>query len=259
MARQTTLACDEVHHLLPRRVLGRPLDEFDNASALRMPLPVVRLVLQAAMRASRSVPNRGHLPAPRHRLFETRWPAVVSPSAAAAIAARAFGTRPRVSALAGPEVVFADGSRERADALVFATGYRISFPFLDPELCHVRDWEFPLYRRTLSPLAPGLAFVGMLEPGPGLFEIVECQAQWLAALITGQLPVPDKRAMWRAIDRGGERRSRRQFAQTGRHTILCNRHAYLRTLERDLRHARGGARAVHQVGEPASAPVNSRI
>jgi len=164
----------------------------------------------------------------------------VSPSAAAAIAARAFGTRPRVSALAGPEVVFADGSRMPADALVFATGYRISFPFLDPELCHVRDWEFPLYRRTLSPLAPGLAFVGMLEPGPGLFEIVECQAQWLAALITGQLPVPDKRAMWRAIDRGGERRSRRQFAQTGRHTILCNRHAYLRTLERDLRHARGG-------------------
>src|SRR5207302_1306470 len=137
-----------------------------------------------------STPGTSALPGGRARGWAGGWAALAccGPPRSAGSGARggrggrgwrAFGTRPRVSALAGPEVVFADGSRERADVLVFATGYRISFPFLDPELCHVRGWEFPLYRRTLSPHAPGLAFVGMLEPGPGLFEIVERQAQWL--------------------------------------------------------------------------------
>lgn len=241
VAEHAMLACDQVHHLLPRRVLGRPLDEFDNAASLSLPLPLVRLMLRTLMRAGRATPDRGALRPARHRLFETRWPAVVSPESQAAVAARAFESRPRISALAGEEVVFADGSRARADALVFATGYRISFPFLEEDLGRGRGWEFPLYRRILSPHAPGLAFVGVLEPGPGLFEVVERQAQWLAATIGGELPIPEQRAMWPAID-AGERRSRRQFAPTGRHTILCNRHAYMRVLGRDLRRSASGAR-----------------
>jgi PPOX class probable F420-dependent enzyme len=58
--------------------------------------------------------------------------------------------------------------------------------------------------------------------------------------------------MWRAIDAGGEPRSRRQFAATGRHTILCNRHAYLRLLARDLR-AGGRGRARAGSGQPGRA------
>ncbi len=58
--------------------------------------------------------------------------------------------------------------------------------------------------------------------------------------------------MWEAIDTGGERRSRRQFGATGRHTILCNRHAYLRTLDRDLRRTRGGVREPGGERDPRS-------
>ena len=130
---------------------------------------------------------------------------------------------------------FDDGSEEQVDAIVFATGYRINFPFLPDELGRGRGWEFPLYRRILAPDAPGLAFIGVLEPGPGLFAIVERQAEWLGEVLSGQLRLPARERMWQAIDAGGERRSRRQFAATGAHTILCNRHAYLRLLARDLR------------------------
>jgi len=266
VAEHTILACDRVHHLLPRRVLGRPLDQLDNSASLAVPLPIVRLMLRALMRAGRATPERGELPPAGHPLFETRWPAVLSPDSQAALLARAFEPRSRVRELAGGEVVFADGSRARADALVFATGYRISFPFLEGDLGRGQGWEFPLYRRVLSPHAPGLAFVGVLEPGPGLFEIVERQARWLAAAIAGELPIPDQHAMWRAID-AGERRSRRQFARTGRHTILCNRHAYVRALERDLgrlrseprrqRPAVGRARARPRPGRRAPAALSS--
>ena len=237
VAEHTILSCGGVHHLLPRRVLGRPFDSFDTSAALLVPLPLVRLSIRAMMRLGRAKPKQGHLPPPRHPLFETRWPAVASPAAEAALKERAFEGRPRVTALAGDRVVFADGGQEPVDAIVFATGYRISFPFLPAELGRGDGWEFPLYRRILSPRAPRLAFIGVLEPGPGLFEIVERQCEWLAAVVARRVPLPDRERMWSAIDAGGERRSRRQFAATGPHTILCNRHAYLRTLDRDLRSA----------------------
>ncbi len=234
-AQRAMLACGHVHHLIPRRVFGRPLDDFDTAATLWLPLPIVRLVMRAVIGVSRTAPDRGELSAPDHRLFEQRWPAVVSPVAQAALAARAFEGRPRLSALAEDGVRFSDGSTEQVDAIVFATGYRINFPFLPDHLGRGKGWEFPLYRRILAPDAPGLAFVGVLEPGPGLFEIVERQATWLGEVLAGRLSVPEHERMWHAIDAGGERRSRRQFAATGPHTILCSRHAYLRQLARDLR------------------------
>jgi dimethylaniline monooxygenase (N-oxide forming) len=239
-AEKAILACSHVHHLIPRRAFGRPYDDFDTPAALLVPVALQRAAMRATMIAARATPDRGGLPAPDHRLFEQRWPVVVSPRLDAALRARAFESRPHVSALAGERVRFADGSEEPVDAIVFATGYRVSFPFLAGDLGRGRGWEFPLYRRVLAPDAPGLAFIGVIEPGPGLFAIVERQSAWLGEVLAGRLRVPGRERMWQAIDAGGERRSRRQFGATGAHTILCNRHAYLRLLARDLR--RGVAR-----------------
>src|SRR2546423_7944980 len=100
-AKRTILSCTEVHHLLPRRVLGRPFDAFDTDAALFVPLSVARTLSRVMMRVSRASPDRGDLPSPRHPLFETRWPAVVSPQAQAAISQRAFESRPRIRELAG--------------------------------------------------------------------------------------------------------------------------------------------------------------
>jgi dimethylaniline monooxygenase (N-oxide forming) len=239
-AERTFLACRQRHHLIPRHIFGRPIDELDTPAALLVPLPIVRFGLRVQMRAARATPDPGDLPPARHRMFESRWPVVVSPSVQRALVERAFECRPGISGLKGDRVSFADGSETRADALVFATGYRVDFPFLAEHLGRGRGWQFPLYRRILSPHADGLAFIGILEPGPGLLEIVERQAAWLGEALAGRIPVPDRERMWQAIDAGGERRSRRQFADTGAHTLLCNRHAYLRLLAKDLRHGARG-------------------
>src|SRR5437588_2863014 len=116
LAQRTILACDHVHHLIPWRIFGRPSDEPDTAMSLLAPLPIVSLMMRAAMRIARVTPDRGALPPAGHPLFSTRWPAVVSPRVEAAVAAGAFASRPSVSALEGETVVFADGTTEPADA-----------------------------------------------------------------------------------------------------------------------------------------------
>lgn len=249
-AQHTILSCRQGHHLIPRHVFGRPFDELDSAAALLLPLPVVRSLARAAMRAARAAPERGELPQARHRIFEDRWPVGVAPSTQQALLEHAFECRPGLSGLDGGYVAFNDGSNARADAIIFATGYHINFPFLPERLGRGDGWQFPLYRRILSPHVEGLAFIGILEPGPGLLAIVERQAVWLGEVLARRLAVPGHEQMWQAIDGGGERRSHRQFSATGPHTLLCNRHAYLRTLNRDLRRVGGRHRRVRHAGTP---------
>src|ERR1700726_1101712 len=86
--------------------------------------------------------------------------------------------------------------------------YEIGFPFLPAKVGRGSVGEFPLYRRIVSPHAPHLAFIGAVEAGPGMFEIVERQSQWLTQLIAGRISLPARDEMWEAIE-AGERRSRR--------------------------------------------------
>ena len=58
-AESTVLSSRQGHHLLPRHVFGRPVDEFDNSSALSVPLPVVRMMLRGLLFAGRAMPDRG--------------------------------------------------------------------------------------------------------------------------------------------------------------------------------------------------------
>lgn len=251
-AQHTILSCRQGHHLIPRHVFGRPFDELDSPASLLVPLPVFRTLTRALMWAARATPDPGALPQAHHPLLVDRWPVPVAPSTQQALLERAFECRPAISRLAGEHVVFDDGGETQADAIIFATGYQINFPFLPEPLARGHGWQFPLYRRILSPHAAGLGFIGILEPGPGLLAIVERQAAWLGETLARRLPLPAHEQMWQAINRGGERRSHHQFPATGPHTLLCNRHAYLRVLDKDLRRARRGHRKPrHAASTPA--------
>jgi hypothetical protein len=241
-ASEVFLCLRQGHHLIPRRMFGRPSDAFDNPASLVVPFAIYQAVSRLMMRIGGGRLPHADLPEPEHRLWETRWPVLVGPALEQALSTGAFQSRPAISSLAGDRVVFADGGASKIDTILFATGYRINFPFLPDHLGQGQGWEFPLYRRILSPYAGGLAFIGVLEPGPGLFAIVERQVAWLVALFGRSIDLPEAARMWQAIDSGGEARSHRQFEATGPHTLLCNRHAYLKVLARDLRDANRGRR-----------------
>jgi hypothetical protein len=173
-------------------------------------------------------------PLPARRLLEGI--PVVSTDLLPAVRRGEVTVKPAVERLAGDRVGFADGTEEAVDRIVYATGYRISLPFLSPLLVAPRGRELPLYRRIVPPGLGGLLFAGFVDAPGGLLPVVETQAEWIAAVLTGRLRLPAPEGMWRAIDRG-ERRSRQRFPDERPQSIRCDPHAYRRLLRSDLRRA----------------------
>ena len=75
-------------------------------------------------------------------------------------------------------VLFTDGSAEQVDVVIYCTGYKISFPFLDGAVASADNGHVPLYHRVASPTFPGLYFIGLVQPIGAIMPIAEVQSHW---------------------------------------------------------------------------------
>jgi cation diffusion facilitator CzcD-associated flavoprotein CzcO len=236
VAARTIMSVRSGAHVLPRWVFGRPLDWLDGDAVNRLPWVALNALVAALVRMSRREGPAAHaFPVPSHRLLEEV--PVVSSDLAAALRSGAVAIRTGVTALDGATVVFGDGSSEAVDAIVCATGYRLSLPFLSPALLAPQGTALPLYRRIVPLDVRGIYFIGLVDAPSGLLPIVERQAAWLVDVLEGRIVLPDRSRMQAAVD-AGERRSRARFPGQPPYTIRCDPHAYVRLLARDRRRAR---------------------
>jgi cation diffusion facilitator CzcD-associated flavoprotein CzcO len=150
-----------------------------------------------------------------------------------------------IERLDGDGVVFADGSREQIDVIVWATGYDISFPFFsDPAFTADADNRPPpLYKRILKPGVPDLFYMGLAQPLPTLVNFAEQQSKLVAAYLAGQYLPPEPAEMERII-KADEDYYTGQYYAARRHTIQLDFDHYVRALKKEL--AKGAKRAVRQ-------------
>ena len=110
--------------------------------------------------------------------------------------------RPWVRQVQGNEVVFEDGSRVEADAILVGTGFDLYVPFLSPEIArtvNLTKKSMDLANFTFHPDLPGLAFVGLwsqLGPYP---SVLEQQARWIAYAWGGVVPAPTSEELRRGV------------------------------------------------------------
>ncbi len=124
------------------------------------------------------------------------------------VAAGKVGVSPGFVRFDGPDVVFADGSRTRADVVVFATGYDLAgLPSLHPAL-RLTDEGIGLYERVFHPDLPGLGVVGWFGTGLGSFPTMELQARWFARVLAGRAELPPPDEMRRRLAADLEQRER---------------------------------------------------
>ena len=179
------------------------------------------------------------LPKPDHEPLEAH------PSVSGEFLTRAgcgdIAFKPNIAALEGHQVRFEDGSVETVDAIVYATGYRISFPFFkDPSLLPDADHRFPLFKRMMQPGVPNLFFMGLAQPLPTLVNFAEQQAKLVGACLTGTWRPPPPAEMEK-ITRADEALHLGPYYKAARHTIQVDFGIYVHDLMAEIE--RGAKRA----------------
>jgi dimethylaniline monooxygenase (N-oxide forming) len=221
-------------HVIPRWIGRRPYDATDFAPLNRLPWRLLNLIYDRRV-ARACGPAPASWPLPAHRLLEGI--PIVSSDILPAVRRGDIVVKTAIDRLIGDRLRFVDGSEELIDRIVFATGYRISLPFLSSSLISVDGRDVPLYRRIAPTEVAGLYFAGFVDAPGGLLPVVETQADWIAAVLTERLRLPPPEQMRRAIERA-ERRTRQRFPHESPRSIRCDPHAYRRLLQCDLRRAR---------------------
>jgi hypothetical protein len=243
VSRQTYLSMRRGGWVVPKYVSGTPTDELGNALTRRLPWALQRMLYGRLLTRVTGRPEDYGLPTPDHKLGEAH--PTISSDILPRIGHGRVIPKPNIERLEGRAIRFEDGSVVEADAIVYCTGYRISFPFLLPELLDPSgDNRIGLYRRVVHPDHPGLWFLGLVQPLGAIMPLAEAQSEWLADVLEGTVELPPEDAMRRAIERE-DRAVRRRYVASKRHTIQVDFYPYLRQLRRErTRRRRGRASGV---------------
>ncbi|WP_373002468.1 flavin-containing monooxygenase [Hyphomonas sp.] len=145
-----------------------------------------------------------------------------------------------IERLDGDSVVFSDGSREKVDAIVWATGYNVTFPFLKQKELMPQENTFPLYKRMVKPGFENMFFLGLAQPLPTLVNFAEQQSKLVAAALTGEYAFPDAAEMDR-ITMTDEQEHLGHFYDSPRHRMQVDFGVYVADLLKELK--RGAKRA----------------
>ena len=236
VARETHLAMRRGAHVLPKYMFGMPTDHLTDSPLARGPFRLQKLGLKTMLRIAVGKMTDYGLPEPDHEILEAH--PTVSDDLLTRLGHGDITVKPNIDRFEGSKVFFVDGSAAEVDVVVYATGYKVSFPFLDDTVVRAEDNHIDLYRRVVSPEHPGLYFVGLVQPLGAVMPIAEAQAHWVADLVTGtvSLPsVPEMRAQIAAYDAG----LRRRYVASKRHTIQVDAHAYKAELAKERSTRRG--------------------
>ena len=187
------------YYFFPKLVLGKPTDAFiDKTSRWPLPRSLMRYLYWWGLRITVGSHWKYNLPAPDHKLFEAH------PTACTLyldhIAHGRIVTKPGIEGFSGKRVRFEDGTEEVIDLIVYATGFRPSFPFMDRNLILDEDGRSRLFIHTFDRNADDLFLVGLFEPAEGgVWPLADYQARLIASLIVASASDPSSAAWFRKL------------------------------------------------------------
>ncbi|MXQ12832.1 flavin-containing monooxygenase [Microvirga makkahensis] len=195
-ARSVTVCYRRQRYILPKLVAGVPTDHvmFTRAAALAgevLPPDVLAAGLKATVLRVAGSPDQFGARTPDENVFTAGI--TQSQNFLPLVAEGRIAVRPWIEAVDGRSVRFADGTTDAFDAILFGTGYRLSLPFLAPEMAAVLgldDTHIDLCDHTFHPELEGLAFVGLYDQVGPFFPVLELQARWIAYTWAGVIPAP---------------------------------------------------------------------
>ncbi len=204
------------YHFVPKYIFGQPADVFAHAGP---PLPtwleekVFGFLINRILVGDLS---RYGLPRPDHAILRSH--PIMNTQVLHYLGHGDLAYRPDVAELRGSHVRFVDGREEAIDLIVWATGYRRRFPFLEDA---GGDQKLDLYLELFHRAQRTLAFMGLFETDGAAYELFGLQGELVAAYFDAQRTNPDAAARFDAARATG-----RPDLRGGRAYLDSLRHAY---------------------------------
>lgn len=171
------------YYFLPKFVCGLPADQAGELlDGYRLPMALRRAVARILLRFSVGPLSRYGLPKPDHRLFESH--PIVNSQLPYFVGHGRVTPKGPIASLGKSGVRFQDGTEAEVDLIILATGYRLSFPFIDLKHLNARDGRPRLFLHAFHPHRDDVFVIGMLQPNGGLWPLSHYQAAILAAFLS---------------------------------------------------------------------------
>lgn len=241
VAEQTYLAMRRGAHIVPKFIFGVPTDHLTDSVVARTPLAVQQAAMAAMLRIAQGKVTDYGLPRPDHAVLHAH--PTVSDDLLTRLGHGDITVKPNIDRFEGSKVFFVDGTAAEVDVVVYCTGYKVTFPFLDDRVVRAEDNHVDLYRRVVDPEHPGLYFVGLIQPIGAIMPLAEVQAEWVGDLVSGAGILPSYDQMRAQIEEYDEQ-VRRRYVASKRHTIQVDFHKYLAEIERERRASRARAQGL---------------
>lgn len=239
-AEKTLLSTRRSAWVMPKYLFGYPIDRVSGFIATRFKLSTrrTRSLVQRLARFVTGDQTRFGVPRPKHEIW--REHTTLSQELLPYCGHGWIGIKPNIARLEGTHVLFEDGTREQIDAIIQATGYRATFPFLKSAVFDISDGQVSLYRRMLPLDRPGLYMLGLVQPIGPTIPLVEIQARWLASVLSGQTKLPEQGEMEEEVATHREE-IERTYVGSARYMLEVDFRTYSKKLSQDVKQGRAGA------------------
>ncbi len=170
VAEKAFLSMRRAYHFIPKHVFGMPADVFAVTGSI-FPMKVQQYMLAIVLRLLNGDVTRHGLQKPNHLPLSSH--PIVNTAAMHSMAHGDLKPKVDVERFDGDTVIFKDGSKEKIDLIVAATGYIHKVPFADPELLSNSGEESNLFMRTVSRKDPTFSAVGFIEINGGVYPFYD--------------------------------------------------------------------------------------
>ena len=215
-ADQAFISLRRGYHFIPKYFFGIPTDLF--ASKVKLPRFIERPMFELLLKMAVGDLTHYGLPKPDHPVMASH--PIMNTQLLHYLGHGDLAYRPDIERFEGKRVFFKDGSSEEIDLIVFATGYKVTYPYMDKQLF---EWisKYPdLYLSSLHRDFDNICCLGLHQTDGGAYDFFTLQADMMCNFILDQEQRPEEAAKFHQL-----KKNDRPNLSGGIHYVDSARHA----------------------------------
>jgi thioredoxin reductase len=221
-------------YITPNWIWSMPFDNLANPLTAKFPLWLQRFLLKTTLWLARGKQENYGVPKPNRPVLSEH--PTLSQDLLNLSGRGLIKFKPNIKEFRGKTVVFEDETEQDFDLIIYATGYKVTFPFLK----HYAEFDIEetndirLYKKVIHPDYKNLFFLALIQPLGAIMPLAEIQSKWIAKIINGESKLPSKETMLKTIEEDKQKLAQR-YKQTPRHTLQVDFFTYKESIEKEMK------------------------